>query len=257
MLPLKSLASPRKVAGRIRRQFDRRTVREVAVRGIRLRMDARSRRERERLDAYLTKEPGTLDWIDRVVKPGQVLFDIGANIGQYGIYAAAKAQGAVTVACFEPEAANYEAMNRNIALNRLSSSTTAYLVALSDELKLGVLHLSGAADAGGALHQLDRAAENDSGRTQGVVAVSLDTLVYDLDLPCPTHIKIDVDGHEEAIIRGAGRLLADPRLTSVLIEVNDGDDAIRQAFLSNGFTVEDERSSAVGAKSVNVVFARL
>jgi hypothetical protein len=42
----------------------------------------------------------------------------------------------------------------------------------------------------------------------------------------------------------------------VLIEVNDGNDAIRQAFLNNGCTVEDERSSAVGSASVNVVFQR-
>jgi len=128
---------------------------------------------------------------------------------------------------------------------------------LSDEMKLGAMHLSGAAEAGGALHQLDRMAENDSGRTQGVVAIALDMLIYELGLPCPTHMKVDVDGHEESIVRGAGRLLADVRLQSVLIEVNEGDDAIRQAFLSNGFTVEDERSSAVGSASVNVVFQRL
>ncbi|MDA0798784.1 MAG: FkbM family methyltransferase [Chloroflexi bacterium] len=256
MPPLKSFVNPKKVAGRVRRQLDRRTVRDVDVRGVHVRMETRSRRERERVDAYLSKEPGTLDWIDQVVKPGDVFFDVGANIGQYGVYAALKAGGTVTVRCFEPEAANYEALNRNIALNALSGTTTAYLVALSDELKLGALHLSGAADAGGALHQLDRVAENDSGRTQGVLAISLDTLVYDLGLPCPTHIKVDVDGHEEAIIRGASRLLADPRLLSVLIEVNEGDDPIRLAFLNNGFSVQDERSSAVGSASVNVVFQR-
>ena len=222
-----------------------------------MRMETRARRERERVDAYLTKEPGTLDWIDGVVKSGDVFFDVGANIGQYGLYAALKTGGMLTVRCFEPEAANYEALNRNITLNALSGSTTAYLVALSDEMKLGAMHLSGAAEAGGALHQLDRMAENDSGRTQGVVAIALDMLIYELGLPCPTHMKVDVDGHEESIVRGAGRLLADVRLQSVLIEVNEGDDAIRQAFLSNGFTVEDERSSAVGSASVNVVFQRL
>ncbi len=256
MPPLKSFVSPKKVAGRIRRQFDRRAVREIDVRGVNVRMETRSRRERERVDAYLTKEPGTLDWFDQVVRPGDSFFDVGANIGQYGLYAALKARGAVSVCCFEPEAANYEALNRTIALNGLSGTTTAYLVALSDELKLGSLHLSGAAQAGGALHQLDRAAENASGRTQGVVAISLDTLIYDLGLPCPTHMKVDVDGHEEAIIRGAARLLADTRLKSVLIELNEGDDAIKRSFLGSGFVVEDERSSAVGADSVNVVFRR-
>ena len=256
MPPLKSFVSPRKVAGRIRRQLDRRSVRSVDVRGVRVRMETRSRRERERIDAYLTKEPGTLDWIDRVVKSGDVFLDVGANIGQYGVCAALKAGGMVTVCCFEPEAANYEALNRNIALNGLAGSTTAYLVALSDELRLGALHLSGAANAGDALHQLDRVAENDSGRTQGVVAIALDTLIYDLGLPCPAHMKVEVDGHEEAIVRGAGRLLGDARLQSVLIEVNEGDDPIRHAFLSNGFTVVDERSSAVGSASVNVVFQR-
>jgi FkbM family methyltransferase len=253
---LKSFLNPKKVAGLIRRKLDHRSVREIDVRGVAVRMETRSRRERERVDAYLTKEPGTLDWIDRVVMPGNTFFDVGANIGQYGLYAGLKAHGAVSVCCFEPEAANYAALNRNIALNGMSGSVTAYLLALSSELKLGSLHLSGAGEAGGALHQLDRAAENGNGRVQGVVAISLDTLVYDLRLPCPTHMKIDVDGHEEAILRGARRLLADTRLESVLIEVNGGDDSIKQLFLGCGFVMEDERSSAVGSDSVNVVFRR-
>jgi FkbM family methyltransferase len=252
----KSFLNPQKLSGRIRRQLDHRSVRKIDVRGVSVRMETRSRRERERVDAYLTKEPSTLDWIDRVVMPGNTFFDVGANIGQYGLYAGLKARGAVSVCCFEPEAANYEALNRNIALNGLSGSVTAYLLALSSGLKLGSLHIQGVGEAGGALHQLDRAAEAGSGRTQGVVAISLDALIYDLGLPCPTHMKVDVDGHEEAIIRGAGRLLQDTRLKSVLIEINEGDEAIEQAFLRNGFMVEDEYRSSFGFPTVMVLFSR-
>jgi FkbM family methyltransferase len=252
---LLAYVNPRRVAGRLRRFVDRRGLRTVVVRGVGVRMQTRSRRERERVVAYVTKEPGTLDWIDRVVKPGDVFFDVGANIGQYGIYAALRVDG-VTVRFFEPGAANFEALNRNIALNGLNDSAVAYLVALSDATGLGTLHLAGMADAGDALHQLGRAGVASTGLSQGVVTMSLDALVYDYGLACPTHVKIDVDGHEQGIIDGAGRVLADPRLKSVLIEINDGDARIREAFTGAGFVATEETRAGVMADSVNVVFER-
>ena len=66
-----------------------------------------------RVTTFLTKEPETIEWIDTFA-PGDVLFDIGANIGCYSIYAASRS---VRVMAFEPESQNYALINQNIFLN--------------------------------------------------------------------------------------------------------------------------------------------
>ena len=60
-------------------------------------------RELSRIEAYRTKEPATLRWIDRYFAPGDVFYDIGANIGLFSIYAAKKHTGSVRFHAFEPE----------------------------------------------------------------------------------------------------------------------------------------------------------
>ena len=66
-----------------------------------------------RVTTFLTKEPETIEWID-TFSPGDVLFDIGANIGLYSIYAASRN---IRVRAFEPESQNYALINQNIFLN--------------------------------------------------------------------------------------------------------------------------------------------
>jgi len=66
-----------------------------------------------------------------------VLWDVGANVGIYTLYAA---QREVTVCAFEPLAANYYVLNRNIQLNGLSGRICAYCLAFSGEARLGVLN---------------------------------------------------------------------------------------------------------------------
>ena len=62
-----------------------------------------------------TKEPETIAWIDDRVLPGDVFYDIGANIGVFSLYSA-KVKKA-TVIAFEPHAKNYGILNENIFLN--------------------------------------------------------------------------------------------------------------------------------------------
>src|SRR6187455_11828 len=70
-----------------------------------------------RVDSLFTKEPDTIEWIGSF-QPGEVLVDIGANVGMYSIWAA-KTRG-VRVYAFEPESQNYALLYKNIVLNNLS-----------------------------------------------------------------------------------------------------------------------------------------
>ena len=252
-----SLFDPRRLPGRLRRRIDRRTTRKVIVRGLAIRMRTSSPRERSRVESYSSKEPETLDWIDRLMRPRDVLYDVGANIGQYAIYASLRNGRGLRALCFEPESTNCASLNYNIVLNDLSESVTAYAVAIADETRFDLLRIQGGLIAGGALHQLSRV---DSAaafvHAQGVLSVSLDDLVYRFGLDCPSHIKIDVDGAESLIIRGASQLLADERLKSVLMELDGYQGDVRRAFADHSFTITREQASSLGAATTNVVFER-
>ena len=71
-----------------------------------------------RAETLFTKEPETLAWID-TIPHGSVLWDIGANIGIYSLYAAKTRN--CTVYAFEPSIFNLEVLGRNIFINEGSA----------------------------------------------------------------------------------------------------------------------------------------
>ena len=84
---------------------------------------------RYRASSFATKEPETLDWID-ALPSGAILWDIGANVGLYSVYAAIKRD--TQVYAFEPSVFNLEQLERIIHLNKLQRRITIVPVALSE-----------------------------------------------------------------------------------------------------------------------------
>ena len=174
-----------------------------------------------RAQTVMSKEPETLDWIS-TFQPGDVLVDVGANVGIYTIWAA-KTRSA-RVFAFEPESQNYALLNRNIFLNGLSGTVSAYCVALSDERKFDRLHLS-AVEAAGSCHSFGDEVDFNLRparfqQTQGCFCTSLDRLIAEGVLPPPNHIKIDVDGIEHKVLAGAANAIRHENLRSILVEIN-------------------------------------
>jgi len=174
-----------------------------------------------RVDSLFTKEPCTIEWIAQF-RAGEVLVDVGANVGMYTVWAA-KTRG-VRVFAFEPESQNYGLLNRNLMLNGLGESVKAYCLALSDAAGLSELHLA-STDPGTSCHQLGEKVDHHHRPakprfSQGCVSARLDDLVRDGVVPPPQHIKIDVDGFEPKVIAGAAQVLRAPQTRSLLIEVN-------------------------------------
>ncbi|MGB2713672.1 MAG: FkbM family methyltransferase [Vicinamibacterales bacterium] len=199
-----------------------------------------------RARTFLTKEPETLGWIDTFQR-GDVLFDIGANIGLYSIYAASRS---VRVVAFEPESQNYALINQNIFLNGLGDRIQCLAIALSDRNGVDYIYLS-RFRAGESMHNFGGALDWQQrpftpSFQQGSVAFSLDGFLEFQPDPFPTHIKIDVDGIEAKVIRGAARTLRDPRLKSLLVEL-DGASADDRAAIAEieqaGFTLLHKKRS--------------
>jgi FkbM family methyltransferase len=201
-----------------------------------------SNREMWRARTYTTKEPDTLAWIDAFFREGDVIYDIGANIGQYSLYAAKRLHGNCTVLAFEPEALNYAKLNRNIVLNGLTGIIMPYCLAVTEKMALDAFYVQSFAP-GAALHSWGRPVTQGERpfspqNQQGMVGLSLDDLTGRFGLPFPNHIKIDVDGTEADIVRGAAGTLSDRRLKTALVEVymfKNVADEIEEAFASRGF----------------------
>jgi len=194
---------------------------EVEHGGIKMVFATPSVMTRWRVESIYQKEPCTLEWIAGF-QPGDVLVDVGANVGMYTIWAAATRH--VKVFAFEPEAGNYALLNRNIMANRLQGRVKAYCMGLSDKKGLTELHISDTR-VGGSNHTVGEAVDYKLEPAefmfqQGCIAMTLDELVTTQAIPLPTHIKIDVDGIEAKVVAGAGTILKNPGIRSLLIETN-------------------------------------
>ena len=176
---------------------------------------------RWRAETYFTKEPETIEWME-TFKEGDILFDIGANIGLYSIYAAKRG---TRVIAFEPESQNYAILNKNVYLNNLQDKIMCLNVALSNKDCLDYLYIpvfqtgSSINCFGKAINEKDE--EFNPVFKQGAISYTLDTFLSHHRDYFPDHIKIDVDGIEPKIIEGAMNTIKDKRLKSLSIEINE------------------------------------
>ena len=179
--------------------------------------------EYERYTSLLTKEPGTIDWIDNQLKHGDVFIDIGANVGVFGIYAAATKSG-VRVFSFEPQKATFATLLENIALNHQIDCHQATSIALSNHSNLHYLNYSGQV-SGKSGSQIETTSPPKK-LSELVMTQSFDQLLDSGKLPLPNLIKIDVDGLEYDILKGMKKTLttSNPK-PSLQVEINPGEEA--------------------------------
>jgi FkbM family methyltransferase len=176
-----------------------------------------------RASSVLSKETDTIQWIDSFEK-GAVFWDIGANVGVYSLYAAIKK--GVFVIGFEPSAANFHVLSKNIQLNKVGNLATAYCIAFSDRSKLGVLNMASAA-MGAAISQFGRCGEmsqywdgQGAPASHGMIGFTIDDFIAQFNPPFPNYLKLDVDGLEPQILDGARTTLRDKRLRSLIVELD-------------------------------------
>lgn len=155
------------------------------------------------------------------MRPEDAFADIGANIGSYTVLASG-VRRARTIA-FEPDPVTFAALERNIALNGLKSLVQSRETALGAEQGKVAFTID--------LDTMNRVAHDGAGSTR---TVSLDTLDHALSDERPSLIKLDVEGFESEVIRGATKTLSYPELKAIIIE--DRSPPVRGALRDAGFT---------------------
>ncbi len=206
--------------------------------------------ERYRHDTFWTKEPETIEWI-KMFNPYSVFFDVGANIGIYSLYCAA-IHPDNTIIAFEPDKKNYTRLLENISKNGFNNIISFPWIITDKRRKSGFQTQSDEIGSSGGQMQ----------GKGGIICHSIDTM----RLGTPRHLKIDIDGQEIKVIRGMKKTLKDPRLKSVLIEIDNDRDEIMSTFCDTGFTTDNTlnkmenhsrvRRAREGIKVENVIFTR-
>jgi FkbM family methyltransferase len=186
------------------------------------------------------KEPETVRWIEECIQAGDVVYDVGANVGAYSLITSKFFRGMVKVYAFEPSFSTYNQLCRNIILNHCEDSVHPFLLALT--ASTGMVEFDyRSLEAGDAEHALSvQLTGMIPAYRQQLLAYSLDDLVVEFGFPHPTHIKLDVDGSELAILRGAAKILQSDSLKSILVEVRKDEgqaDQVEYILRSAGFVL--------------------
>ena len=200
------------------------------------------------------KEVDTLEWIDGL-QPEDILFDIGANIGVYSLYASPKIN---SVIAFEPHYQNYANLNTNIHLNKFSN-IKAYCIAFDSTPGLGSFnHYK--SNPGSSTSQLNRNIDQNNkvfevNQKQEIIIESLSSFIKKSNF-FPNHIKIDVDGIELEILKGLENYFEDQRLKSILVEVTGDSNQFEELLKSNGFYLFAKTSTSKKEEAYNYIFKK-
>jgi FkbM family methyltransferase len=159
-----------------------------------------------------TAEPDVVAVFERHLSRGDVALDLGANVGFFTLVSAALVGPEGRVVAFEPLPDNAAALRRNVALNALAHVAVVE-AAVSDSEGSADLTL-GESDQVASLAFDDRGEE-----TIRVETVTIDAEMQRRGL-APTMIKIDVEGAEDAVVRGAIETLTTHRPV-VLCEIHE------------------------------------
>jgi FkbM family methyltransferase len=199
-----------------------------------------------RAQTFSSKEPETLEWIDSFEEKS-VVWDIGANVGLYSMYAAKKRK--CLVWSYEPSVFNLELLARNIFINGLHRQICIVPFALSEQIESSSMKMT-TTEWGGALSTFGENLGWDGKEVNEVfefktIGLSMDDAKALLKIPQPDYIKMDVDGLEHFILKGGKSVLS--LVKGVLIEVNDDfyeqAQQCHQILSQSGLALKEKRQS--------------
>jgi len=159
-------------------------------------------------------EPELANFVKKFLRPGMVFVDVGAHLGEYTILGASMVQAAGRVHAFEARPDTFEILARNIQLNEVRNVAAQACGVWKDE---GFCEFEKTPDPSvSALRP--NAVAGDGRSLVRVKTISLDHYFSDSKLSKPALIKIDVEGAELQVLKGARSLLSSPEAPVVIVE---------------------------------------
>jgi len=146
-----------------------------------------------------------------LLAPGAMFYDIGANAGFFTLLGAQAVGPTGRVIAIEPNPINLRRLRDHVELNRFADRVTVVPGAAAD--RSGVVQMDFDSTESGHL------AAHDTLGSVPIEAFTIDDLVFDRGMAPPSVCKIDVEGAELSVLRGANRVLAKYR-PAILLELH-------------------------------------
>ncbi len=175
-----------------------------------------------------TLEPGVQEALRRLVAPGSVVWDVGANLGFFSLLAA---RLGASVEAFEPLPGAAAALRSNVALNGMDGAVRVHERAAGAAAGRAPLLV---VDEGSWSHLAVRGPHLRAVGTVEVEVAALDELA----LPAPAVVKLDVEGSELAVLQGMRATLAAAR-PAVICELHATNAEVTEFLEDAGYAVEN------------------
>jgi FkbM family methyltransferase len=198
-------------------------------------------------------EPTTSRVLEELISPGDVVMDIGANIGAHTLPLAKRVGSNGRVFAFEPTRFAHAKLERNLELNpELAIRVTVKQMFLTDRAAASVpeaVYSSWPLSRSNNRHEKHGGVAKD---TSGATAMRLDEYVVEHAIGQVRLIKLDVDGHECGVLRGARNILRTHRpvivmelAPYVLEEAGESVEELVAILSEAGYMLHEESSQAL------------
>lgn len=180
------------------------------------------------------------DFAREFVQKGNVAWDLGANVGLFSVAAAQRAGAQGKVIAVEADIWLATLLRKSCALQPASSAQIQVLpIAVADSFGIASFNIASRGRSSNFLNLSNGASQTGGIReTVSVLTVALDWLL-EQGVPPPDVMKIDVEGAEASVLRGAQRVLSEARPV-VLCEVfEESRQFVTETLLGHGYTLFD------------------
>ena len=193
-----------------RRYFTRR------IHGYRMHLDVNDPGISRAIAITGTREQQLKYLLDRRVKPGDVVLDVGANIGYYTAMLATKVGPTGHVYAIEPEPRNFDLLKRNVALNNLEHVVDTFQMGASDKAGVEKLYVQARSN----LHSFvgpnaEHPAEGATGQWVDVPVVDLSSFI---EGKRPINLlRMDIEGYEVEVLNGLEQAIVEGRFAGDIV----------------------------------------
>jgi len=189
---------------------------------------------RERAETRLVRE---------IVRPGEIAFDIGANIGWYTTLLSQLVGGGGLVYAFEPVPSTFKSLTRTVEKNRCAENVILFNKLCGADCEPGLIYEFPRLHPGLSSSQ---PIGNEEKIEHRVDKVTIDAVVASSGVKGIDILKIDVEGAELEVLKGASRSLGSGRIKAILIEANE------ERAAAFGYNFGDYHDLMVGSNAYSV-----
>jgi len=166
------------------------------------------------LGLYGTREPYTTNLLSTIIKDDDIIIDIGANIGYYALLESRLAPNGFVYA-IEPVRENFDYLKTNVDVNKCTN-IKLFHCALSNKRGTDVIFIPEARNCASLL----KGSSKGIVRQENVLLATLDSFVDEHVKRCPALVRMDVEGHEYQIVKGALHVLEECRVLKIVMELH-------------------------------------